>query len=123
MACRPILRARHRDRSVFGRSGYRRRADWPPSTPRTLPRARIALRHRVGGLIMIALLTAMLRAVMNPNLIEMQTVKLTIALVPVPMLLYGSVVLFRARQSVWVSFQLTGSAFLVVVVFAHICEA
>ena len=46
----------------------------------------------------------------------METVKLTIALVPVSMLLYGSVVLFRTRQSMWVSFQLIGSAFLVVVV-------
>jgi len=54
---------------------------------------------------------------------EMETVKLTIALVPVSMLLYGSVVLFRTRQSMWVSFQLIGSAFLVVVVLTHICEA
>jgi chromate transporter len=53
----------------------------------------------------------------------METVKLTIALVPVSMLLYGSVVLFRTRQSMWVSFQLIGSAFLVVVVLTHICEA
>jgi hypothetical protein len=53
----------------------------------------------------------------------METVKLTIALVPVSMLLCGSVVLFRTRQSIWVSFQLIGSAFLVVVVLTHICEA
>ncbi|SRR6266404_4792681 len=53
----------------------------------------------------------------------METVKLTIALVPVSMLLYGSVVLFRTTQSVWVSLQLIGSAFLAMVVLTHICEA
>jgi hypothetical protein len=53
----------------------------------------------------------------------METVKSTIALVPVLLLLSGSVVLSRTRQSMWVSFQLIGSAFLVVVVLTHICEA
>src|SRR5436190_1555249 len=53
----------------------------------------------------------------------METVKSTIVLVPVSLLLYGSVVLFQTRQSMWVSFQLIGSAFLVVVVLTHIYEA
>jgi hypothetical protein len=53
----------------------------------------------------------------------METVKSAIALVPASMLLYGSVVLFRTRQSVWVSLQLIGSVFLIVVVLTHICEA
>jgi hypothetical protein len=54
---------------------------------------------------------------------EMETVKLTIALVPVSLLLCGSVVLFRTTQSIWVSFQLLGSLFLGVVISAHVCEA
>jgi hypothetical protein len=53
----------------------------------------------------------------------MEIVKLAIALVPVLLLLCGSVVLFRTTQSMWVSFQLLGSMFLGVVVLAHICEA
>jgi hypothetical protein len=53
----------------------------------------------------------------------METVKSTIALVPVSLLLYGSVVLFRTTQSGWVFLQLIGSAFLVIVVLTHICEA
>jgi len=35
----------------------------------------------------------------------METVKLAIALVPVSLLLFGSVVLLRTTQSMWVSFQ------------------
>jgi hypothetical protein len=54
---------------------------------------------------------------------EMETVKLAIALVPVSLLLCGSVVLFRTTQSIWVSFQLLGAMFLAVVISAHICEA
>jgi hypothetical protein len=53
----------------------------------------------------------------------MDTVKSTIALVPVSLLLYGSVVLFRTAQSIWVSLQLIGSVFLVIVVLTHLCEA
>lgn len=53
----------------------------------------------------------------------MEMDKSTIALVPISLLLYGSVVLFRTNQSVSVSLQLIGSAFLVIVVLAHICEA
>jgi hypothetical protein len=53
----------------------------------------------------------------------METVKLTIALVPVSLLLCDSVVLFRTTQSIWVSFQLLGSLFLGVVISAHVCEA
>lgn len=53
----------------------------------------------------------------------METIKSTIALVPVSMLLYGSVVLFQTRQSMWVFLQLIGSASLVIVVLTHICEA
>jgi hypothetical protein len=53
----------------------------------------------------------------------METVKSTIALVPVSLLLYGSLVLFRTAQSIWAFLQLIGSAFLVIVVLTHICEA
>ena len=53
----------------------------------------------------------------------METVKLAIALVPVSLLLCGSVALLRTTQSMWVSFQLLGSMFLGVVVSAHVCEA
>jgi hypothetical protein len=53
----------------------------------------------------------------------METVKSTIALVPVSLLLFGSVVLSRTTQSMWVSLQLIGSTFLVIVVLTHICEA
>ena len=53
----------------------------------------------------------------------MEAVKLAIALVPVSLLLCGSVFLFRATHSMWVSLQLVGSAFLVIVVLTHICEA
>jgi hypothetical protein len=53
----------------------------------------------------------------------MEIVKLAIALVPVSLLLCGSVVLFRATRSMWVSLQLLGSMFLGVVVSAHVCEA
>jgi hypothetical protein len=54
---------------------------------------------------------------------EMKTVESTIALVPVSLLLYGSAVLFRTTQSMWVSWQLIGSAFLVIVALTDICEA
>jgi hypothetical protein len=54
---------------------------------------------------------------------EMETLKLAIALVPASILLCGSVVLFRTQRSVWVSLQLIGSGFLVIVVLTHICEA
>ena len=53
----------------------------------------------------------------------METVKSTIALVQVSLLFYGSVVLSRATRSVWVFLQVIGSAFLVIVVLTHICEA
>jgi hypothetical protein len=53
----------------------------------------------------------------------MEIVKLAIALVPVSLLLCGSVVLFRTTQSMWVSLQLLGSMFLGVVLSAHVCEA
>jgi hypothetical protein len=53
----------------------------------------------------------------------MEAVKLTIASVPVLLVLYGSLVLFRTAQSIWVFLQLIGSAFLVIVVLTHICEA
>ena len=53
----------------------------------------------------------------------MEAVKLVIALVPVSLLLCGSVALFRTTQSMWVSFQVLGSIFLAVVVAAHVCEA
>jgi hypothetical protein len=43
----------------------------------------------------------------------MEIVKLAMALVPVSLLLCGSVVLFRTTHSIWVSFQLLGSMFLV----------
>jgi hypothetical protein len=53
----------------------------------------------------------------------METVKSTIALVPVSLLFYGSVVLSRATRSIWVFLQAIGSTFLVIVVLTHICEA
>jgi hypothetical protein len=52
----------------------------------------------------------------------MEIVKLAMALVPVSLLLCGSVAFFRTTQSIWVSFQLLGSMFLGVVVSAHVCE-
>src|ERR1700757_156777 len=54
---------------------------------------------------------------------EMEIVKSVIALVPASLLLCGSVALFRTAQSMWVSFQLIGSLFFLIVVFAHMCEA
>jgi len=53
----------------------------------------------------------------------METVKSTIALVPVSLLFYGSVVLFRTTRSIGVSLQIIGSLFLVIVVLTHIFEA
>lgn len=53
----------------------------------------------------------------------MDSLKSLVVLVPTSMLLYGSLVLFRTTQSIWVSWQLIGSAFLVIVVLTHICEA
>jgi hypothetical protein len=52
----------------------------------------------------------------------METVKSTIALVPVSLLFYGSVILFRTTRSIWVSLQMLRSIFLVIVVLTHICE-
>jgi hypothetical protein len=54
---------------------------------------------------------------------EMETMKSTIALVPVSLLLYGSVVLYRTTQSIWVSSQLIRSEFLTIIVLIHISEA
>jgi hypothetical protein len=52
----------------------------------------------------------------------METIKSTIALVPVLLLLFGSAVLFRTADTLWASLQLIGSAFLVIVVLTHLCE-
>jgi hypothetical protein len=54
---------------------------------------------------------------------EMEIVKSVIALFPASLLLCGSVALFRTAQSMWVSLQLIGSLFFLIVVFAHMCEA
>jgi hypothetical protein len=54
---------------------------------------------------------------------EMETVKLAIALLPVSLLICGSLVMFRTTRSIRVSCQLLGSMFLGVVFSAHVCEA
>src|SRR5260370_12863294 len=53
----------------------------------------------------------------------MNLAKSMIALVPVSLLLFGSVVLFRTVHSIWVFLQLIGSVLLVIVVLTHICES
>ena len=58
------------------------------------------------------------RDAMNVTLI-----KALFALVPVCMLLAGSVVAFSRGRTVWSVLQLFGAGCLVVVVFTHLCEA
>lgn len=53
----------------------------------------------------------------------METVKLAVALVPASLLLYGSILLFRAKHSMPAVLQLLGSAFLIIVVLTHVGEA
>ena len=55
---------------------------------------------------------------MNPTLI-----KSGIALVPTTLLTVGSFVVRVRRKDVWSVVQFFGSAFLVIVVLTHICEA
>jgi uncharacterized membrane protein len=49
--------------------------------------------------------------------------KALIALLPVSLLFYGSAVLFVRSKTAGSSLQLIGAGGLIVVVFAHICEA
>lgn len=50
-------------------------------------------------------------------------IKATVALVPTMLLAIGSTAMLARRRNVWPAVQLCGSAFLMMVALAHICEA